>query len=337
MAGYRVESGRLDGTELTIMRGDDPGVELVISHVGATVLSWRVRSGERWLELVDGYRDAAELSAQNGVRNGVMVPFPNRVPAGRYTFHGVSHDLLPGWPEADRLIYHGLLRTLPLRCRDVASTDAGATVVFDTDAFRPGRQAGYPFALDVQIAYRVSAADLELQIVVHNVGDTPAPYACGWHPYFRLGPPIDQLELSIPTETVVRTHPDLIPLEGPAAFAPAAGFPELNFAIPKVIGAAVLDQCYTDLRPDADGRLRTRLRDPRTGLGLAVWQERGAMHVFTGDLLARDRRASIALEPVEVITNAFNRPELSDAITLEPGQTRQFRCGVTVDPGADVG
>lgn len=52
------------------------------------------------------------------------------------------------------------------------------------------------------------------------------------------------------------------------------------------------------------------------------------MHVFTGDTLARDRRHSIALEPVETPTNAFNHQELADAITLQPGETRGFRFGV---------
>jgi aldose 1-epimerase len=52
------------------------------------------------------------------------------------------------------------------------------------------------------------------------------------------------------------------------------------------------------------------------------------MHVFTGDTLARDRRRSIALEPVEVVTNAFNRAECVAALRLDPGDTRTFRFGV---------
>jgi hypothetical protein len=65
-----------------------------------------------------------------------------------------------------------------------------------------------------------------------------------------------------------------------------------------------------------------------------VWQETGFMHVFTGDTLPRDQRASIAIEPVEVMTNAFNRAEFAAAIPLPPGQTRRFRCGVALAAGA---
>lgn len=35
------------------------------------------------------------------------------------------------------------------------------------------------------------------------------------------------------------------------------------------------------------------------------------------------------MEPVEVMTNAVNRPEQADAIRLEPGETRSFRFGAT--------
>jgi aldose 1-epimerase len=52
------------------------------------------------------------------------------------------------------------------------------------------------------------------------------------------------------------------------------------------------------------------------------------MHVFTGDTLQRDARRSVALEPMECMANAFNRPEWSDEIRLEPGAERVYRCGV---------
>ena len=63
---------------------------------------------------------------------------------------------------------------------------------------------------------------------------------------------------------------------------------------------------------------------------ITVFQERGLMHVFTGDTLGRRPRNALALEPIEVLTNAFNRPECRDAITLAPGAERSFRFGVEV-------
>jgi aldose 1-epimerase len=107
---------------------------------------------------------------------------------------------------------------------------------------------------------------------------------------------------------------------------PAIDAPDFREARP--VGEAVLDTSYSDLVNDDDGISRTLLSNPRTGQTLEIWQESGHLHVFTGDTLGRDRRRSIALEPVEVITNSFNRPELVEHITLAPDSHRVFRCGV---------
>jgi len=92
----------------------------------------------------------------------------------------------------------------------------------------------------------------------------------------------------------------------------------------------VLDHEYTDLQADADGYIRTHLRDPASGLAIAVWQERGVMHAFTADTAARDARRAVALEPMECMADAFSRPDCAQAIRLEPGAERRFRFGVEV-------
>jgi galactose mutarotase-like enzyme len=85
----------------------------------------------------------------------------------------------------------------------------------------------------------------------------------------------------------------------------------------------------------ADGLIRCRLRDPATGRQLTIWQRGGLIHVFTGDTLARDPRRSIAIEPVEVMTNSFNRPDCETLIRLAPGATRSFACGAEFDVESD--
>jgi aldose 1-epimerase len=62
-----------------------------------------------------------------------------------------------------------------------------------------------------------------------------------------------------------------------------------------------------------------------------VWQEHGVMHAFTADTASRDARHAVALEPMECMANAFNRPDCAQAIRLAPGTERHFRCGVEVE------
>jgi aldose 1-epimerase len=324
--GFKVTPARFGHEPVAIVEGD--GCVVTLAHRGATLLRWLHSTGGLETDLSDGYVDAVELIEQNGVRNGVLAPFPNRIALGRYEFAGSSYDLLPGQPDNDRLIYHGFLRELPTNLTDARTGQDSAVLTFACDSIRPGAFAGYPFALDIQVVYEIRVSSIDITVHVHNVGEHAAPYAAGWHPYFRLGTEsIDELELTIPAQSVIRTTAELIPLSGAQAHGlPAIDAPDFREARP--IREAVLDTCYSDLVADDDGISRTLLRNPRTGQSLEILQENGHMHVFTGDTLGRDQRRSIALEPVEVITNSFNRAELVDHITLAPNSHRSFRCGV---------
>ena len=264
------------------------------------------------------------------MRSGVLAPFSNRIRGARYPFDGRDHDLMPGVPEADRLVYHGFLRLLDCKVVAVDTGGTTASVRLATTAIRPGVFPGYPFAVDLEVGYTLTAGGLTVGIAGHNVGERPAPYGSGWHPYFRLGAgPVDRLELHVPARTTIRTDDALVPLPGGDAYAGE----EPPYRTPRLLGDAVLDVAYADLEPDADGIARTVLRDPDTGSALTVWQRGGLMHVFTGDTLVRDRRASIALEPVELMTDAFNRPDCRDALVLAPGARREFVFGVEVTSG----
>jgi len=328
MGSFVVEEGCFGGLPTLRVTAPDTGASAVIARRGATLLSWDPVPGAPG-GVVDGYADEDELVEQAGVRNGLMTPFSNRIRDGRYTLDGEQHDLLPGVPEGQRLVYHGFLRLLDCDVLGVETDDTEARLRLGSTAIRPGAFPGYPFAVDLQVTYRIRARGLTLEVTGRNVGDRVAPYGCGWHPYFRLGTRgVDPLELHVPARTAIRTDADLIPLDGERAYQPIADDERATFETPHAVGDAVIDAAYTDLVPDPDGLARTRLRDPSTGHGLTVWQTGGLMHVFTGDTLDRDRRASIALEPVELMTDAFNRPDCQTAITLPPGAERTFVCGV---------
>lgn len=326
LARFTARSGLIDGFDAVELADRQGGARALFARRGATLLDWTVSHQGQPLALTDGYADPAELAGQDGVRNGIMAPFPNRVAAGRYSFGSQTYDFLPG-VEGQRLIYHGFLRNLDMAVVELRESAAEATVAF-TARIRPGDFAGYPYALDLQVEASLGPRGLALTITAHNAGDVPAPYAAGWHPYFRLGDaPVDRLELTISACQTVLTDEALIPLASDAAYAPLSGQPALDFRRPRPLGCQVLDHCYADLQAGPDGLIRSRLHDPVTGHSLTVWQRGGLVHLFTGDTLARDPRRSVAIEPVEAMTNAFNRPELAEAIRLAPGATRSFTCG----------
>jgi aldose 1-epimerase len=304
----------------------------VLALRGATLLSWRVRRDDGDIvELIDGYADADEFRREDGMRSAVMTPFTNRISGSRYTFDGRDIAFGGGDTKSGPDVMHGLLRDQEFEVADITQGDATTTVELVSRVLRPGAFDGYPFAVDVSVTYTISSDAIEVVLTGTNVGDAAAPYSSGWHPYFRLGTArLEAFELCVAARARVVTADDLIPLEGGRAFQELAGIDDpFDFRTAKPIADSLLDVCYVDLDRSADGLIHTTVADPSQGLLLDVWQERGSVHVYTGDALEREPRASLAIEPVEALTNAVNRPDQSSKIRLEPGERRSFRFGVT--------
>lgn len=294
---------------------------------GATLTSWAIVEEGLPVELVDGYREERELVAQHGVRSGIMTPFTNRLRDGRYSFDGQEYDLHGSSPTDPDLVLHGLLREHDFSVDEIETTTHSGRVRLSSAAL-DGSIPGYPFVVRVNIEFEFTISGLRVRITGVNAGPSDAPYASGWHPYFRLGDaPIERLELLVPSTVRVLTDDGLIPREGRAAFA-VVDDDGTGFRTARPIGQDVIDSCFTGLQGVEGGPFHTLLHDPASGRVLDVWQERGSMHVYTADHLERDPRASIALEPVERLTDAFNRADQRQHIILKSGSSRSFSFGV---------
>jgi aldose 1-epimerase len=217
---FITDTGGLEAISIT-----DGSVQATIALAGATLLRWTARLNGREIELGDGYLNRAEFDSQNGVRNGLMLPFVNRIADGRYTFAGRAYDLLPGRLSKDRLMDHGSLRLMPLTLSDMRTADSAAQLDFVTSV-EPDAIPDYRFSLGIRIRYVVTSHAIELCIQGSNTGPNIAPYAVGWHPYFRQDTDrVHELQVMIPARRVIRTH-DLIPLDGADAFTSIAEQPQ---------------------------------------------------------------------------------------------------------------
>ena len=295
------------GEQFEIALGDQ---RAVVVEVGAGIRTYS--SGGR--DILDGY-DEAEICPSG--RGQVLTPWPNRVEDGSYGFDGQQHQLLLDEP-ASRNAIHGLVRW---SLWSAAEREPHRVVIEHTLHPRPG----YPFALALSIEYSLSAEGLQVRNTATNVGAGPCPYGTGAHPYLTAGAErVDSLTLRCPARTVLQADERSIP----TADVPVAGT-EHDFRQARPIGATQLDNCFTDLDRDADGRARVRLRDPDSERTLTVWMDEAYPYVmlFTGDPLPDVARRSIAVEPMTCPPNAFRTGR--DLIRLESGQSVSTCWGIT--------
>ena len=166
-------------------------------------------------------------------------------------------------------------------------------------------QAGWPFALDLQIEYSLAAGGLSVRTTATNIGSNASPYGAGAHPYLRLGTPtIDPLILQAPGRLWMPSDDRGIP----TATEPVHGTP-YDFLAPRELGATVLDTGYSDLGRDQDGRAWVRMTtvDGRQGVSLWVGEHYPFLMLFTGDSLPDPsrRRRGLGIEPMTCAPNAL--------------------------------
>jgi aldose 1-epimerase len=332
---YTINRGSLGSYETIIMENDVTGESAEIAIRGATLIKFNVPFEGVLFNIIDGFADEDEFESAGGARSWIMVPFANRIPEGKYDFKGKEYALLPVPPRIK--VIHGFASYIDYEIESANTDDGKAEVVFLTKEIRPGAYMGYPFPIDVRVTYKLSENRLDIKMEAYNTGDEPAPFAAGWHPYFRTNTEgIEHLVFTLNAGKVINLDENSIPLPGDAAYSSVKNFPDIDFNDYKkpeerVIGNRILDHCYADIREDNGGISRCSLYDPKNGMEIVMFQEGGVTLAFSGDTLAKRKRMSVALEPMQAITNAFNREEYEERIAISPGGKSVFKFGVEVN------
>ena len=294
------------GEQFEIAAGD---LRVTAVEVGGGLRSFQ--AGGR--ELLDGYDVDAMCTSGRGQ---LLIPWPNRLQDGTYEFDGRTHRLPLTEPTTGNAI-HGLVRWTAWS----AAEHEGDRVVL-RHTLHP--QPGYPFTLDLAVAYELSPSGLTVTTTATNAGDAPAPYGCGAHPYLRLGAGrVDGVVLCVPARVVLFSNDRGLPERS----EPVAGTP-LDFRQPRPIGGTVLDNAFTDLERDQDGLARVRLDDPAGDGTVTLWVDEpySYLMVFTGDPLLDVARRSVAVEPMTCPPNAFRSGD--SLIRLEPAESVSARFGI---------
>jgi aldose 1-epimerase len=298
------------GEQYEIRHGDQRAVAV---EVGGGLRTYSV--GDR--DVLDGY-DVDAIC--DGARCHTLVPWPNRVQDGKWSWHGVDQQLALTEPEQHNAI-HGLVRWMPWSVVD--RSDSAVTLGCTSHP-----QPGYPWTIEVRNHWSLSDGGLTVETTIVNHSDTAAPVAAGFHPYITAGTPtIDTAVLTLPGATRLPTGPQQIP----TGREPVAGT-DFDFREPRPLAGIEIDHTYTDLHRDSDGRCRLRLAHPDGGAGVTVWADEAYpyLEVFTGDALPDPsrRRRGLGVEPMSAPPNAMVTGE--SLVTIEPGQS--WRGGWGIDP-----
>ncbi|WP_298992804.1 aldose 1-epimerase family protein [uncultured Pseudokineococcus sp.] len=286
----------------------------VVTEVGASLRS-----------LTDDGRDLVVPFGADEVRpvyrGAVLAPWPNRVVDGRWRLDGVGaasgveQQLALTEPPRGHAL-HGLLvweryaRTGGSSTAEAAELELSARVV---------PQAGYPFAVEVVVAYRLDDAGLTTTVTGTGLGDDPAPWGCAAHPYLSAGTGrVDDWTAAVDASSYLEAlGARMLPGEVRAV----DGTPrDLRGGRP--LAGVELDDALTGLAAGEDGLVRFTVVDAR-GTGAAVAWDPAVLpwvQVHTADRPEPELdRAGLAVEAMTCPPDAFNSG--ADVVRLARGES----------------
>jgi aldose 1-epimerase len=226
-----------------------------------------------------------------------LAPWANRISEPGFWANGKKYqfNLTLGNVSARGLPIHGVLVTSQYwKVTEVAADGQSAHVTSKLEFWRyPELMAQWPFAHEYEMTYRLSNGELEVRTTITNVSAEPMPVMIGFHSFYRIPDvPRDQWTGHIPARQAVVTDAQLLP---------TGEYKPMDLPDPFPLGGRTLDNGYTDLIRDADGRAlfwiesggkKVEVRYGRKYPVSVVWEPAG--------------RDFICFEPMAGVTNATN-------------------------------
>lgn len=272
----------------------------VVTEVGAMLRSLTHNGVEALWTFSENEAPTSSMARQ-------LVPWPNRIRDGKYSFDGVEYQLPISEPARNTAL-HGLGEGVAWRLVRHTDTEVvQATIIYP--------QTGWGAVLEVEIGHALSADGITVTATARNVGSTRAPYGYGVHPY--LAADLTSAELTLPfcKELMVDAE-RLLPIEIDEVT------PEHDFRTPRVVADTVFDTALTG----ADGAWELKLAaDGRT---VVVWADETLpwFQIYTPPT-----RDALAVEPMTCGPDAFNEGPTHDGLqVLEPGDETTSVWGIRI-------
>ena len=288
------------GREIVVQAGE---YEARIVTVGAGLAGLRYRGHE--LVVPHGVGECPP-----GYLGKVLMPWPNRIADGSYSWEGATYDLPVDEPTFGTSL-HGFVA---FQEWEIAEANASSVILRTLIAAR----YSYPWTLLASARYSLDAQrGLTVELSATNIGEGTAPYGVGFHPYLAIDDvQADELELTNPASIIYEANASMIPV----AAHDVASF-GLDFRSPALIGEERLDHAFAGL---PEGTWTVTLRDPTSGVGVSLSSDARWLQVYSADYIGR---VGVAVEPMSCPPNAFNSG--TDVVALGAGETHTLSARIS--------
>ena len=289
----------------------------IIPEFGGNVNEIVLGKEAKLYSILDGYQTPLEMFEQKYFKSAKLIPFPNRIEDGKYSFNGKEYQLPINKPDENHAI-HGFIwnKNLALRNKEIRDKYASVKFVYIYDGSLPG----YPFKTEILITYFLTAEEgFRCTTEIKNIDRCVIPVGDGWHPYFKTNGKVDELMLKIPAKCKTDVDSRMIPT--------GKRLPYNDYIHLTKIGDTKFDTGFPITQNG--GSVTTEIYDPKIDLKIKIWQETGKWKYNYLQIYIPPSRKSIAIEPMTCKINGFNNKK--GLIVLQPNESFKASYGVSIE------
>lgn len=282
----------------------------ILPDCGAILHSFITDDQGELINVIDSYTNREDFKQNvesKGFLGTKLSPFVCRLNHGTYHFAEKKYKLEKFYLHKHAL--HGILynKAFTLVAETVNELHASVTMKFEYRAADPG----YPFNYDCMVTWQLES-DNKLSVTTEciNRDEGLIPMQDGWHPYFNLHAPADELQLEFQSKEMVEFNSELIPTQNLIPYS--------EFNAIKQIGNIFFDNCFT-LNMEACQPLCV-LRNPSKKIEIEIHPDKSYPYL---QVYIPPHRRNIAIENLSGAPDAFNNG--MGVITLEPGESALFK------------
>jgi aldose 1-epimerase len=302
------------GEAREIILKSSSGVSLTcVPDFGANIRELFLLKNNHPIQVLDGFKTFEQLQQNEKSRGIFLIPFPNRIKDGKYSFEGKEYPLTITKPKEQNAI-HGFLWNRKFELTESVLQENSATI--ELQHHYHGDYAGFLFPFLTDLILNLTASELKITVAITNTGKTNMPLGIGWHPYFSFQKNVNDLLLQIPASDILETDERMIPTGNRKIYNE---FQELQ-----KIENNLFDTCFKFLQ--AEKTYETKIFDAVTNTTIILWQEITFPYL---QIYIPPERNSIAVEPMTCPANAFNSKE--NLLTLKPNEKFEGSFGVRVE------
>lgn len=290
----------------------------ILLNYGARLNELCLSTRETSINVIDGLRETDSPLDDTLFKNALLIPFPSRLPEGRFAWAGHEYQLPCNLPE-QKIALHGFIYNQPFTLIRHSISDRHASVAYQHES--PGDRVGFPFRFVVEVEDTLdSSGCFTRRIIITSRTSSPIPMLAGWHPYFTLDCLCNDLLLHVPSTDRIELNNMLLP-SGRHIVCDW-------FKQPSLIGNRKLnDGFYFE---SVSEPVRVWIENPAKQLRLNCDLDCNLNQIRIVHLFTPPSRTSISIEPLTGY--GYSLITGDDRIVLNPGETIQMTFRISLQP-----